>query len=165
MTRSIERDDERLSAWAGTTRNTRRPALPYYVIGRYGAQGLELLHIPLGSGAETLPVFSSEKLARDFLLSSALEPGWYARESYTGELVSLLLGLCASVEWVLIDPLSEHQAAEGNHANIAHWESFVDHLSGAKHRRFPTSPRKRVLAAAAPGIGSPFPGRAGLSSS
>jgi hypothetical protein len=162
LTRSIERDDERLSAWAGTTRNTRRPALPYYVIGRYGAKGLELLHIPLGSGAEILPMFSSEKLARDFLLSSAQEPGWYARESYTGELVSLLLGLCANVEWVLVDPVSEEQVTKGDPADIAHWESFVGYLLGSEYCIFPTSSRNRVLVASTPDTDNPVLGRAGL---
>jgi hypothetical protein len=133
LTSSIERDRERPTTWAGTTHNARQPVLPHYVIARYEANGLELLHIPLESGEETLPVFSSEVAARDFLLSSALEQEWYVREAYAGELVSLLLGLCAGIEWVLVDPLPGEQAAEGNPADIAHWESFVGYLLGSRY--------------------------------
>ena len=136
MTRSIERDREHLTA--RTMHNTRQPVLPYYVIARCEASGLKLLRIPLESGEEALPVFSSEVAARDFLLSDTLGQGWYVRESYPGELVSLLLGLCAGVEWVLIDALSGEQAAEGNPTDIAHWESFVGYLLGSKYCLFPT---------------------------
>lgn len=164
MTRSIERDRERLTTWAGTMHNTVQPVLPHYMIARYGAKGLELLRIPLESGEETLPVFSSEVAARDFLLSSDLGQGWYVRESYAGELVSLLLGLCADVGWVLVDPVSGEQAAERNPADIAHSESFVGSLLGTKHCLFPTPPQPLVRTAATPGTDSPFLGRAGLSS-
>jgi hypothetical protein len=164
VTRSIERNRERLTSGSRIMRGTRQPALPYYVIARYEANGLELLQVPLGSGEETLPVFSSEVVARDFLLSSALEQDWYVRESYAGELVSLLLGLCAGVEWVRIDPLPGEQAAEADPAEITHWESFVDYLLGSKNRLFPTPQQNLVLAAATPGNDNPFLGREGLSS-
>ena len=164
MTSIIERDRERLTTWARTTHNTRQPVLPYCVIARYGANGLELLRIPLESGEETLPVFSSEMAARDFLLSSALEHEWYVRESYAGELVSLLLGLCADVGWVLIDPLPGEQAAEGNSADFAHWESFVGYLLGSKHCLFPTPPQPLVRTAAPPEADNLSLGREGASS-
>ena len=164
MTRSIERNRERLTSGARIMRGTRQPALPYYVIARYEANGLELLQVPLRSGEETLPVFSSEVVARDFLLSRALKQDWYVRESYAGELVSLLLGLCAGVEWVRIDPPPGEQAAEANPAEIAHWESFVGYLLGSKDRLFPTPQQNFVLAAATPENDNPFLGREGLSS-
>jgi hypothetical protein len=166
LTRSIERDRERATTWAGTTHNTGQPVLPYYVIARYGAKGLELLQFPLESGEETLPVFSSEVAARDLLLASALEQGWYVRESYAGELVSLLIGLCAGVEWVLVNPVLGEQAAEGNPADIAHWESFVGYLLGSpKYRLFPTRPHNRMLAAVTLGTDNLLLGREALSSS
>jgi hypothetical protein len=164
VTRSIERDHERLTTRAETMHDTRQPVLPHYVIARYEANGLELLQIPLESGEETLPVFSSGVAAHDFLLSIALGQEWYVRESYAGELVSLLLGLCAGVEWVLIDPLPGEQAAEGNPADIAHWESFVGYLLGSKYRLFPTPPQNLVLAAVPPETDNTSLGREGLSS-
>jgi hypothetical protein len=150
VTRSIERDRERLTIKAGTIHDTRQLMLAYYVIARYEANGLELLHIPLESGEETLPMFTSKVAARDFLVSKTLGQEWYVRESYAGELVSLLLGLCAGIEWVLIDPLPGEQAAEGNPADTAHSESFVDYLLGSKYRLFPKRPQDLVLAAAPP---------------
>jgi hypothetical protein len=164
VTRSIERNRERLTSGARIMRSTRQPALPYYVIARYEANGLELLQVPLGSGEETLPVFSSEVVARDFLLSRALKQDWYVRESCAGELVSLLLGLCAGVEWVQIDPPPGEQAAEANPAGVTHWESFVGYLLGSKDRLFPTPQQNFVLAAATPENDNPFLGREGLSS-
>lgn len=157
VTRSVERGRERLTTSVKTTHNTRQPALPYYVIARYGAKGLELLHTSLESGEETLPVFSSEVAAQDFLLSGALERGWYVRESYAGELVSLLLGLCTGVAWVLVDPVSGRQAAEGNPADIAHCESFVGYLLGSKGRLFSKPPENLVLAAVAPEPATTYP--------
>jgi hypothetical protein len=165
LTSIIERNRKRLTSGARIMRGTREPALPYYVIARYEANGLELLQVSLKSGEDTLPVFSSEVVARDFLLSSALkQDDWYVRESYAGELVSLLLGLCAGVEWVRIDPLPGEQVAEANPAEIAHWESFVGYLLGSKDRLFPTPQQNLVLAAATPGNDTPFLGREGLSS-
>jgi hypothetical protein len=163
LTSSIERDRERPTTRAGTKYNKRQPVLPYYVIARYGASGLELLHTPLESGEETLPVFSSEVAARDFLLSSTKEQEWYVRESYAGELVSLLVGLYADIEWVLIDPLPGEQAAERNPANISYWESFVGYLLGPKHRLFPTPLQNLVLAATTPETDNPSLRREGSS--
>ena len=104
------------------------PMLPHYVIARHGAGGPELLHVPLKSGEGALPVFSSREAAADFLLSNTLASNWYARESYAGELVSLLLGLYAGTEWVLVDPLPDGLAAEDEPADTVHWERFVNRL-------------------------------------
>jgi hypothetical protein len=55
---------------------------------------------------ETLPVFSFEEEAEMFLRSGAPKTvGWRVRESTLGELVLLLLGACASVTRVALDPL------------------------------------------------------------
>jgi hypothetical protein len=150
VTRSIERDRGRLTTRAGTTHNARQPVLLHYVIAQHEANGPKLLHVPLESGEEMLPVFSSEVAARDFLLSNVLGQAWYVREFYAGELVSLLLGLYADIEWVLIDPLPEEHTAEDKPAAIAHWKSFVDYLLGSKYRLFSTLPQPLVLTAVPP---------------
>jgi hypothetical protein len=164
VTRSIERDRGRLTTRAGTTHNARQPVLLHYVIARYEANGPELLHVPLESGEEMLSVFTSEVAARDFLLSNALGQEWYVRQSYAGELVSLLLGLYAGIEWVLIDPRPEEHTAEDNPADIEHWESFVDYLLGSKYRLFPTTPQPLGLTAAPPKADDLSLGREGVSS-
>lgn len=59
-----------------------------------------------GSGKEALPRFSSEEEAKIFLRFEVLGNwGWRARESPTGELALVLLGVCAGVERVALDPL------------------------------------------------------------
>jgi hypothetical protein len=72
-----------------------------------------------------LPVFSFEQLARRFLRSGNFGPEWYVRESYNGELISLLLGLCADIEWILPNPLPEPLAAQDALLNLMDRESFV----------------------------------------
>lgn len=58
-----------------------------------------------GSQEEILPVFSFEKEAEIFLRSEAPRTeGWRVRESTLGELVLVLLGVCAGVARVALDP-------------------------------------------------------------
>ena len=129
MTKPIEKERSRQPvARTSTGYAAEHPMLPHYVIARHEAGGPELLHVPLKSGEEALPVFSSREAADAFLLSSTLASNWYARESYAGELVSLLLGLYAGTEWVLVDPLPDGLAAEDEPADTVHWERFVNRI-------------------------------------
>jgi len=129
VTKAIEKERARQPATrTGNGHDAEHPMLPRYVIARHGAGGPELLHVPLKSGEEALPVFSSREAADGFLLSNTLASNWHARESYAGELVSLLLGLYAGIGWVLVDPLSGDLAAEDEPANTVHWERFVNRL-------------------------------------
>jgi hypothetical protein len=83
----------------------------------------------LRAGAEeALPVFSSEILARGFLLSGNLGPEWRVRESHNGELASLLLGPYTDVMWVLPNPLPEPLAAEDALLNLLDRGRFVSFL-------------------------------------
>jgi hypothetical protein len=88
----------------------------------------------LRAGAEeALPVFSSEILARGFLLSGNLGPEWRLRESHNGELASLLLGpytdvTYTDVMWVLPNPLPEPLAAEDALLNLLDRGRFVSFL-------------------------------------
>jgi hypothetical protein len=62
--------------------------------------------LTLDTGGETaLPIFSFQEEGEIFLGLEATEADWYLRETTTGELVSLLLGLCARVDKVALDPL------------------------------------------------------------
>jgi hypothetical protein len=57
-------------------------------------------------GGETLPVFGYEEEAEMFLhLSGYGDDGWSARESSSGEIVSVLCGPCSGAEGVALDPL------------------------------------------------------------
>ncbi len=64
----------------------------------------EVLTIDAG-GQTVLPVFSFQEEGEFFLDFEAAEADWWPRETTTGELVSLLLGLCAGVDKVALDPL------------------------------------------------------------
>jgi hypothetical protein len=60
----------------------------------------------LDTGDEmVLPVFSFQEESELFLRLEATEANWWPRETPTGELVSLLLSLCARVDKVALDPL------------------------------------------------------------
>jgi hypothetical protein len=57
-------------------------------------------------GGETLPVFGYEEEAEMFLhLSGYGDDGWSARESSSGEIVSVLCGPCSGAGSVALDPL------------------------------------------------------------
>jgi hypothetical protein len=78
-----------------------------WLVARDGNGRLEPLCVHEGA-ARVLPVFSFEEEAQMFLrLGGYEESGWRARESCTGELVSVLLGPCLDVEGVALDPLPE----------------------------------------------------------
>ena len=57
------------------------------------------------SGETVLPVFSFQEEGEFFLGLEATKADWWPRETTTGELVSLLLGLFARVDKVALDPL------------------------------------------------------------
>ena len=65
---------------------------------------MEVLTIDAG-GETVLPLFSFQEEVELFLHLQAKGADWWPRETTTGELVSLLLGLCARVEKVALDPL------------------------------------------------------------
>ncbi len=58
--------------------------------------------------SRVLPVFSFEEEAEMFLHLGGYDTGrWRARESWSGELVSLLYGPCIDAKGVALDPLPE----------------------------------------------------------
>lgn len=103
-----------------------RPVLVHHVVARQGDKGLEILRIPLEGKGETLPVFTARWAARGYLFAEAPGGGWYVRACSPGELASLLIGLCAGVEWVALDPRPGRGGGEA--ANVMPRENFVDYL-------------------------------------
>ena len=65
---------------------------------------MEVLTLDAG-GELVLPIFSFQEEGELFLRHETTEANWWPRETTTGELVSLLLGLCARVDKVALDPL------------------------------------------------------------
>lgn len=76
----------------------------YWLIS--GGAGLsDVLTLDLDGIGRTLPVFSFKEEAELFLSFGGLGEGWLAGENGAGDLVALLLGACADVESVVLDPL------------------------------------------------------------
>lgn len=63
--------------------------------------------VGLEGGKEALSVFSFEEEARLFLQLRGLRRGWRIRETMGEELISVLFGQHANVEWVALDPIPE----------------------------------------------------------
>jgi hypothetical protein len=96
-----------------------------YLIARRANNRLELLTLTAAtSRGEALPVFDTEWAARDFLRRGSFGGAWWVRESTTGELVSLLLGLLSRVERVALDP------RPGLDAELRSKKEFIDALIG-----------------------------------
>ena len=104
----------------------RRPAPLHHVVARDGDKGLEVFVLQMGKG-EVLPVFSAGWTARGYLFAEAPGGGWYVRACIPGELISLLVGPCAGVEWIALDPRPGPRSG-GEAANLMPRENFVDYL-------------------------------------
>ena len=105
----------------------RRPAPLHYVVVKDGDKGLEALRAPLLGKGEELPVFSAGWSARGYLFAEAPGGGWYVRACSPGELVSLIVGPCAGVEWVALDPRPGPRSGS-EAAIVMPRKNFVDYL-------------------------------------
>jgi hypothetical protein len=76
----------------------------FWLIATRAHGRMEVLTIDAG-GETVLPVFSFQEEGEFFLDLEATEADWWPRETTPGELVSLLLGHCAQVDKVALDPL------------------------------------------------------------
>ncbi len=90
---------------------------------------MEVLTIDAG-GETVLPVFSFQEEGEFFLSREATEADWWPRQTTTGELVSLLLGLCARVDKVALDPLPSLGEREIIGLVSTGRRRFVRHLMG-----------------------------------
>jgi len=101
----------------------------HHVVARDGDKGLEFLRVLLEGKGQVLPVFSAAWAARGYLFAEAPGGGWYVSTYTPGELISLLVGPCAGVEWVALDPRPGPRSG-GEVANLMPRENFVDYLLG-----------------------------------
>jgi hypothetical protein len=107
----------------------RRPAPLHYVMVRDGDKGREVLCAPLRENGEALPVFSAGWAARGYLFAEAPGGGWYVKTCTPDELVLLLVGSCAGVDWVALDPRPGLRRGD-EAATVMPRENFVDYLLG-----------------------------------
>ena len=91
----------------------------HWLIAKHGVSGLDVLTIRLGGRAEALAVFTFEEEARVFLDSrfGASGEGWEARQTWPGELASVLCGPCSAAKRVAVDPPPE-AVEEGESAGL-----------------------------------------------
>lgn len=102
--------------------------LMHHVVVRQGGEGLEVLRISLEGKGEGLAVFTAGWAARGYLSAEeAPDRRWSVRACPPRELVSLLAGPCAGVEWVALDPRLERRGGS-NRANAMPRENFVHYL-------------------------------------
>ena len=101
----------------------------FWLIATRAHGRIEVLTIDAG-GETVLPVFSFQEEGEFFLGLEATEADWWPRETTTGELVSLLLGLCAGVDKVALDPLPSLGEREIVELVSTGRRRFVRHLMG-----------------------------------
>jgi hypothetical protein len=91
-------------------RASKEAGCTHWLVAKHGVSGLDVLTIRLGGGAEeALAVFTLEEEARVFLDSrfGATGEGWEARQTWPGELASVLFGPCSAAKEVALDPPPE----------------------------------------------------------
>ena len=101
----------------------------FWLIATRSHGRMEVLTIDAG-GETVLPLFSFQEEVELFLHLQAKGADWWPRETTTGELVSLLLGLCARVDKVAIDPLPSLGKSEIIGLVCTGRRHFVRHLMG-----------------------------------
>jgi hypothetical protein len=101
----------------------------FWLIATRARGKMEVLTIDV-SDEMVLPIFSFQEEGELFLHCGALAADWWPRETTTGELVSLLLGLCARVDKVALDPLPDLGGRENLGLVSTERRYFVRHLMG-----------------------------------
>jgi hypothetical protein len=90
-------------------RGSKETCRTHWLIAKHGVSGMDVLTVHLGDSTEVLAVFTFEEQARVFLHSGfgASGEGWKARQTWPGELASILYGPCSAAKRVAVDPPSE----------------------------------------------------------
>ena len=101
----------------------------FWLIATRTRGSMEALTIDAG-GETVLPLFSFREEGELFLRLEATGANWWPRETTTGELVSLLLGVCARVDKVALDPLPGLWEKEIVGLVSTSRRNFVRHLIG-----------------------------------
>jgi hypothetical protein len=81
---------------------------PLWLITTFQNNRMDPLTIDPGGAGESLAVFSFKEEAETFLRlweEDVQKRGWRSRQTTVGELISVLLGPCAQVKQVALDPL------------------------------------------------------------
>jgi hypothetical protein len=90
-------------------RGSKEAGRPHWLIAKHGVSGMEVLTVDLDGSTEALAVFTFEEETRMFLdlRFGASGEEWKARQTWPGELASVLYGPYSAVKKVALDPLPE----------------------------------------------------------
>jgi hypothetical protein len=111
---------------------------PLWIITSYQNNRINTLTIdPEGDGS-FLAIFSFKEEAEAYLslLEDNEKRGWRSRQTTGGELTSLLLGPCAGVRWVALDPLPLACTKAMLPLMSVSRERFVQDLMAERRRKF-----------------------------
>jgi hypothetical protein len=115
-------------------RTSKEAGRTHWLIAKHGVSGMEVLTIHTEDGAEALAVFTFEEEARVYLDTrfGASREGWEARQTWPGELASVLFGPCSTAKRVALDPPPE-AVEEGESAGLraVGRDDFLEMLLGA----------------------------------
>jgi hypothetical protein len=105
---------------------------PLWIITCYQNTRINMLTIDPDSNGGFLAIFSFKEEAEMFisLLDDDEKDGWHSKQTSAGELVSLLLGPCAGVRRVALDPLPFLFARETLPLLSVDKERFLQELMG-----------------------------------
>lgn len=80
---------------------------PLWIITSYQNNQINTLTLDSEGNGRLLAIFSFKEEAEAYLslLADDEKRGWQSRQTTVGELISVLLGPCAGVKWVALDPL------------------------------------------------------------
>jgi hypothetical protein len=122
---------------------------PYWLITRKCDNSwLDVLLISLPGSEEVLPIFSFEEEARVFLRLGTWGAGWQARKTTARELISVLIGPCAGVERVVLDPVVGIDTEMMVTLVGMRQEDFVDCITGEEGELLGPAAKRHTLARA-----------------
>lgn len=80
---------------------------PRWLIVNHGVSRISLFTIKFAGGEEVLPVFGHSEEAGRFLRLAVPDGEWRIRETWDGELISMLFSLGADIQRIVLDPSPE----------------------------------------------------------
>lgn len=102
----------------------------YWLVEKMQDGPMEVLTVNLRGGQQALSVFSHREEAEMFLWLGRLTDGWRARRSEGREISRVLSDPCASIGFVVLDPLPEMVAERMVGLVSLTREHFMDRLTG-----------------------------------
>ena len=120
------------------------PPKAFWLISKIEGGRMGILTTDLAGRGPALPVFSFADEAAMYLELGPEQGRWRVRETAIGELVSVLLGPCAGVGRVLLDPVPNLDGRVLSELVAVERGDFVEYLLGSAKRRARVCHEKRL---------------------